>query len=114
MPDQSKQMTRIDMQPEEIIRSMKQRDRICLYMEYTGSIWCLLLVIVVTLDALFHLKSNPINVSIEWTVAIISIAIGMVAFAMRLAIYRCPLCDQYLGRLGNDKLHCPNCNAKVK
>ena len=44
----------------------------------------------------------------------IGVAINTVGFAITLAIYRCPACDTYLGRLRKDKLRCPGCDAKVK
>jgi len=38
MPDKSTQITRIDLQPEEIIRSVKMRFRICNYLFNTAAI----------------------------------------------------------------------------
>ena len=108
MPVETKQITRIDMQPEEIIRIVKVRFRICNHLFNIGGIWMGLGVI---LGLIFN---NRFDFVIAFQIKIIGFAIFMVAFAMTLAIYRCPVCDTYLSRFRPDKLHCPCCDAKVK
>ncbi len=102
------------LKPDDIIRSVKQRDRICIYLFNTGAVWMFAGVIVVVVNALFHSQFNPLNASIEWTVMISSMAIYSATYALTLAIYRCPVCDKYLGRFSAEKLHCPNCNVQVR
>jgi hypothetical protein len=111
MPHESGQITRIDLQPEEIIRSVKIRFRICNYLFNTGAIWIGIGVILNVLSAISNDRSYS---EIAFVVMMIGIAIFTAAFALTLAIYRCPVCDKYLSRFRPDKLCCPACNAKVK
>jgi hypothetical protein len=111
MPDESKQITRIDMQPEEIIRSVKMRFRICNYLFNTGGIWIGIGGILNLISAFSNDRSYS---EIAFVIMMIGFAVFMAAFALTLAIYRCPVCDTYLSRFRPDKLHCPSCDAKVK
>jgi hypothetical protein len=103
MPDESKQNTRNDLQPEEIIRAVKMRFRICNYLFNTGAIWIGIGVILLV---------NGDNES--FMIEMIGIGIFSIAFALTLAIYRCPVCDKYLSRFRPDKFRCPQCNAQVR
>ena len=108
MPDESKQITRIDMPPEEIIRSVKMRFRICNYLFNTGAIW---LGLGIILGLIFKNRSD-FEFAIEMTMP--GVAIYTIALALTLAIYHCPVCDKYLSRFRPDKLRCPQCNAQVR
>jgi hypothetical protein len=111
MPDGSKQITRIDLQPEEIIRAVKMRFRICNYLFNTGGIWIGIGGILNLLSAFSNDRSYS---EIAFVIMAIGIAIFTAAFALTLAIYRCPVCDTYLSRFRPDKLRCPSCNAQVR
>ncbi|MGB7984910.1 MAG: hypothetical protein WCF54_07100 [Terracidiphilus sp.] len=105
MPDESKQITRVEMRPEEIICAVKMRFRICNYLFKTAFIW---FGVGVIFGPIFNYHSD------SEIAMMIGTAIFTLAFALTLAIYRCPVCDTYLSRFRPNKLHCPNCNAKVK
>jgi hypothetical protein len=116
MPVESKQINRIDLPPEEIIRRVKFSYRICSYLFNTGAIW-LGLGGALNFYAIFHDRSASEDPLIWMTVIVlilIGTAIFTLAFAVTLAIYRCPVCDKYLSRFRADKLRCPSCDAKVK
>ena len=114
MPNESKQITRIDLQPEEIIRSVKMRFRICNYLFNTGACWMAASGVLGILIILEGHHAEPDALSLLLTLIMIGTAIYTLAFALTLAIYRCPVCDKYLSRFRPDKLHCPGCDAKVK
>jgi len=111
MPDESKQITRIDLQPEEIIRSVKTRFRACNYLFNTGAIW---LGVGAILNLLSAISNDRSYFEFAFVIMMIGTAIFTAAFALTLAIYRCPVCDTYLSRFRKDKLRCPSCNAQVK
>jgi len=114
MSDEIKQITQIDMQPEEIIRSVKMRFRICNYLFNTGACWMAASGVLGILIILEGHHAEPDALSLLLTLIMIGTAIYTLAFALTLAIYRCPVCDKYLSRFRPDKLHCSNCSAKVK
>jgi hypothetical protein len=111
MPDESKQSARLNMQPEGIIRSVKLHYRICRYLSITGLSW-------LCTGAIFHVFSSLIKD--EWVkdtsfmIEMIGLAIVSVAFAFKLAIYRCPVCDTKLSYFHSEQIDCPNCDAKLK
>jgi len=111
MSGESKQISRIDLQPDEIIRSVKMRFRICNYLFNTGTIWIGIGAILNVLPAISNDRSYS---EIASVVMVIGFAIFTAAFALTLAIYRCPVCDKYLSRFRTDRLCCPGCNARVK
>jgi hypothetical protein len=100
-PDESKQITRIDLQPEESIRSVQTRFRICRYLFRTGAIW---LGIGVILGLIFNHRSDS---EFAFEMTLIGVAIYTIAFALNLAIYRCPVCDKFLSRVGKTNLTAP-------
>jgi hypothetical protein len=112
MPDEGKEIARADLRPEEIIRSVRLRSRICRYLFSTGDCWALVSVVVGLSHVAFH--SNFVNDSIVFTVLAIALAVLSIAYSVKSALYRCPVCDEHLGRLDSVKPHCPSCGAKVK
>jgi hypothetical protein len=112
MPVETKQIMRVDLQPDEIIRSVKMRFRICNYLFYTGDCWSLVCVVLGISHSVFH--HDFLDASSLFTLLAVTLAIFSIAYSVKLALYRCPMCDKHLGRLDSFKLHCPNCDAKVK
>jgi hypothetical protein len=103
---------RRDLAPDEIIRVVKERFRTCNFLFSLGGIW-------IAVGALLLYGLTPIAKYEEfgWAgpcVMLIGFAIFTGAFAMTLAIYRCPVCDKYLSRFRADRLRCPKCGAQVK
>jgi hypothetical protein len=111
MPDESKQIMRIDLQPEEIIRSVKLRYRICRYLFSAGLFWFCVGGILHVFSSLFKDRWVEDN---YFMIEMIGFAIISVAFAFKLAIYRCPVCDTKLSYYRSEQIDCPNCDAKVK
>jgi len=111
MPDESKLITLIDMQPGKTIRSVKLRFRVCNYLFNTGGVW---IGIGAILDLLSAFSIDRSYAEIGFVIMAIGIAIFTAAFALTLAIYRCPVCDTYLSRFRKEKLRCPGCDAKVR
>ena len=89
------------MTNEEIIKAVRWRNRIWRYLLTLGTAW---LILGKTTDTL-----SPDSVSIN--VQIVGIAIMTAAFVLSLAVYRCPVCDRYLGL---NKERCPHCGAKLR
>jgi hypothetical protein len=114
MPNEEDQFARRVLEPSEIIRSVKQRYRVCNYLFKTGACWILIGGFGTLLYARIHGQSDSLDASSVMTVFIIGAAFYTAGLAMTLAIYRCPVCDKYLSRFRPDKLRCPGCNAKVK
>ena len=99
--------TTIPMGEEAIIREVRMRFRICNYLFTTAFIWiaggCVLSMLT---------RVGPEMIST--VIAITGLGIFSAAFALTLAIYRCPVCDQYLSRFRPDKTKCPRCGARVR
>src|ERR1043165_8673719 len=91
----------VSVTDDEIIRSVKLRFRVCNYLFRLGAIWFL---VGATLSV-FPLSIEP------WVPDAVEITGGgifLAAFAVTLAIYRCPVCDRYLSRFRPRKDQCPN------
>lgn len=97
------------MTEEEIIKAVRLRYRICNYLFRLGAIW-IFVGAVVGAFALFH----------DWwiwprySVELVGFGIFTSAFALTLAIYRCPVCDRYLSKFRPDKTKCAHCGARVR
>ena len=93
------------MTDEEIITAVRWRYRICHYLFRLGAIWILTGAVV----GVFAIRYEG------WgTVGLIGLGIVMSAFALTLAIYRCPVCDHSLSKLWPYKERCAHCGAKVR
>jgi hypothetical protein len=109
--------TRADrvLAPDEIIRQVKARYRVCKYLFNAAIIWILggLLSFVI---AFFQNDANLARSFIRIFLGseACALAIFSVAFALTLAIYRCPVCDRYLSPSRPSKLRCPRCKAQVR
>lgn len=97
------------MSEEEIVRAVKWRYRICNYLFRLGFAWIIAAIVMSLFPA-----------SLKWfgesavTVEFIGLGIFSSAFALTLAIYRCPVCDRFLSRFRPQKDRCPHCGAKVR
>jgi hypothetical protein len=113
MPDESKQITLIDLQQEEIIRIVIWRSRICRYIFVVSAVWMIVAAALYFVWLGFDYQNTHLH-SASFVLQMVAYAIFSVAFAVQLAIYRCPVCDKFLNRLSADNLHCTRCNAQVK
>ena len=101
-----------DLAPAEVIRIVKWRFRVCNFLFNIGAIWiCAGGILILTL-VLSHQPDQFSALAI--IVLLIGFAIFSAAFALTLAIYRCPVCDKYLSRFRPDKRRCPGCDAQIK
>jgi rubrerythrin len=55
-------------------------------------------------------ETSALSEIIQW----VGFGIFSAAFALTLAIYRCPVCDRYLSRFRPRKELCPNCGANIR
>ena len=96
------------MNQEEAIKAVHWGYRICNYLFRLGVIWILVGAIVRSLAAYFDWWWWPRD-----TMELVGSGIFTAAFALTLAIYRCPVCDQYLSRFRPRKDQCGHCGARV-
>jgi hypothetical protein len=93
---------------EEIIKAVRWRYRICNYLFRLGMGWFFAGAILSTFP------HSPISESTANMIELVGAGIFSAAFALTLAIYRCPVCDRYLSRFRPRKDQCPNCGAKIR
>jgi hypothetical protein len=112
MQNESEDIARRELAPNEIIRIVKERYRICRYLSAVAAAWvtCGCLMYFVWLGLAY---SNSILRMVAFVLQTVGFAALTFAYALKLATYRCPVCDVSLGRLKDEYL-CPNCNAQVK
>ena len=92
------------------IREVRWRYRICNYLFNTGAFW-----IAAGMVGGMWTRSPGKDMDGVWNaVTLVGFGIFSVAFALTLAIYRCPVCDKYLSRFRPDKTKCPRCGARVR
>lgn len=109
-----------NLSPDEIIRIVQFRYRICKYLNRTGLIWIYAGTIVEIFFVIFvhwfRSRDNaPLVILIEaLAMQMIGLAILSIAGAMRIALNRCPVCDSLLFGLHKNTFCCPGCNAQVK
>jgi hypothetical protein len=102
-----------DLSPAEVIRQVKERFRVCRYLFAVAAIWVVAGALLYFLWLGFDYSSPHFRL-VSFVVQFVGYAALSIAFVVQVAIYRCPVCDTYLGRKLKDKLHCPTCNARVK
>ncbi len=95
------------MTDEEVIRTVKVRYRVCNYLFRLG-------IIGFVVGAVLGNLSLPMDKWIPDGIAIAGAAVFLSAFAVTLALYRCPVCDRYLSRFRPRKDQCPQCGAKIR
>jgi hypothetical protein len=106
--------THADLAPDEILRQVRMRFRICNYLFNASAIWILLGYLVFACSAFARSPGDGSNGVLGASLIAVGFGLFTAAFALTLAIYRCPVCDKYLSRFRPDKLHCPRCNAQVR
>ncbi|HLK54297.1 MAG TPA: hypothetical protein VKU42_12640 [Candidatus Angelobacter sp.] len=92
-----------------VIKEVRRRYRICNYLFKTGAAW----IFAGYAIALFT-KFQPRWNQLWFVVVTVGFGIFTAAFALTLAIYRCPVCDKYLSRYRPDKRKCPQCGTQVR
>jgi hypothetical protein len=111
MTDAAENGKRRHLDPDEVLRIAKWRFRICNYVFRAGAVWSVILILAAVGMNFVH---DP-DASVTLLMLIFAFATtNMIGFALTCAIYRCPVCDQYLSRFRPDKLRCPRCNVQVK
>ena len=113
MPIESKQIARIDLEPEEIIRIVAWRFRISRYIFAVAAVWLVVAAAICFFWLGFDYQNTNLRLA-SFVMQMIGSAIVLVAFSVQLATYRCPVCDKFLSRVHKNKPHCPGCGAKVK
>jgi hypothetical protein len=88
---------------EEIIEAVRMRYRICNYLFTLGGIW-------IGAGGIISSFTRELGIM----VGLVGLGIFTAAFAVTLAIYRCPACDRYLSRFRPDKEECAHCGARVR
>lgn len=93
-----------------VIQEVRRRYRICNYLFTTGALW---IGAGYAADILTRKSGREMN-DPWFAVILVGFGIFSAAFALTLAIYRCPVCDQYLSRFRPDKRKCPGCGTQVR
>jgi energy-converting hydrogenase Eha subunit E len=98
------------MTAADAINEVRMRYRICNYLFTTGALWVLAgyLGVILTPGA-----GQDVGL-ICGAIAAVGAGIFTCAFALTLAIYRCPACDKYLSRFRPDKTKCPRYGIQVR
>jgi ssDNA-binding Zn-finger/Zn-ribbon topoisomerase 1 len=94
---------------DAVIKEVRWRFRICNYLFNTGAAW-----MGAGYAIAFFTKFEPRLAQLWLTVVLVGFGIFSAAFALTLAIYRCPVCDKYLSRFRPDKRKCPQCGTQVR
>jgi hypothetical protein len=92
-----------------VLQEVRWRYRICNYLFRAGAAW------MFAGYALTFLAKQGRELA-ELGVALVVVGFGIfsAAFALTLAIYRCPVCDKYLSRFRPDKRKCSQCGTQVR
>ena len=106
------QRTAQEVTEEEIIQTVSWRYRICHYFFRLGAIW-ILTGAVVGLFSIHYEWWNWPRDTVE-IIGLIGLGIFTSAFALTLAVYRCPVCDHHLSKFWPYKERCAYCGAKVR
>jgi hypothetical protein len=95
---------------DAVLKEVRWRYRICNYLFTLGAMWWA----AGYGGGLFARKPGA-DIGLIWMmIALVGFGIFSAAFAMTLAIYRCPVCDKYLSRFRPDKTRCAGCGARVR
>ena len=100
--------------PEDLknVRTMRIRSRVCRYLFNAAGIWLIVFASFWAWNE-FGLHNREVAEHIFQLSYLGYTIIMVVAFAVTLAVYRCPACDKYLSRFRKDKLHCPACGTRI-
>lgn len=94
------------MNDEDVVKAVRWRYRICNYLFTLGAVWMAIGAILGAIAA------TGLKV-LFFTIEMVGFGIFSSAFAMSLAIYRCPACDHFLSRFRPRKDLCGHCGARV-
>ena len=96
------------MNDEDVIKAVRLRYRICNYLFTLGAAWYAIGAIL----SLFLRSASDARTAFV-VVEVVGAGIFSAAFAVSLAIYRCPVCDHFLSRFRPRKDQCGHCGAKM-
>src|SRR6478609_7160081 len=97
------------MSEEEVIKAVKLRYRICNYLFRFGFAWIIAGIVMSWLPPSLRLLEESAG-----TIELVGLGMFSSAFALTLAIYRCPICDRFLSRFRPQKDRCAHCGAMVR
>lgn len=98
---------------EDTLRIYEWRSRICRYLMVMGAGWLIVGGLMILL-ANKPLSEAPVMGRFVVLAFTMGLAISSVALALKLAIYRCPLCDKYLNSFTPQSEFCPSCGAMLR
>jgi hypothetical protein len=102
---------RTNVNDEDVIKVVRLRYRVCNYLFTLGAAWYAIGAIL----GLILRSANALHARYASVVAeVVGAGIFSAAFAVTLAIYRCPVCDHFLSRFFPRKDQCQHCGAKVR
>jgi|SRR5476651_640342 ssDNA-binding Zn-finger/Zn-ribbon topoisomerase 1 len=93
-----------------VIKEVRWRYRICNYLFRIGALW----IFAGYAGAILTRKRGQDMDEAWFALLMVGAGIFSAAFALTMAIYRCPVCDKYLSRFRPDKTKCPRCGARVR
>src|SRR5579864_7437035 len=88
------------------VEAVRWRFRICNYLFRTSFVW-----IVVGVAGMMAAPSE--NQTFFFTIGVVGFGIFTTAFALTLAIYRCPACDHFISRFRRRKDQCGFCQTRI-
>ena len=107
-------VVRKELSENEILGEVRWRFRICNYLFRLGTAWMVVgWLLFLLLGGLSHEGASEVN-TIPLCIELVGWGIFSAAFALTLAIYRCPVCDKYLSRFRPQIAYCPSCGAMVR
>ena len=97
-----------ELSESEIIARVRWRYRVCHYFFNLSGGWFLVGYAGL---ALSHAEDTKHLFTI---ITVTGFGIFSAAFALTLAIYRCPVCDKFIRRFRQSKEHCGACGVKIR
>jgi hypothetical protein len=92
MPNEGEQVTRRDLDPNEIIHLVNERNRVCRYLFVVAAIWVCGGGLLYFLWLGFEDQNTHIRL-VSFVLQMVGYGTFSIAFAVQLALYRCPICD---------------------
>jgi CHASE2 domain-containing sensor protein len=93
----------------QVIATVRLRYRLCAYLFVLG--W---VIILAGFTGVLYAESINEQETFFTVVLVVGSGIFASAFAVTLAIYRCPVCDRYISRFRPNKELCGNCGRKIR
>ena len=93
----------------QVIAIVRLRYRVCAYLFNLG--W---LTILAGFTGVLYAESVHQQQIIFTMITVVGFGILASAFAVTLAIYRCPVCDRFISRFRPKKELCKHCGVKIR